>query len=63
MPARRLPAANLPAHLIAGPADWVDWLEFHRVTAPGVWLRLAENNAPISSVGYPAAIAVALSYG
>lgn len=54
---------DLPILLFEKPGDWAAWLEEHRATAPGLWLRLAKKAADLQSISYAEALEVALCYG
>lgn len=44
-------------------AAWERWLEAEHARSSGVWLRIAKKGAERPSVGYAAALEVALCYG
>ena len=46
-----------------GPADWDAWLRAHHATSRGVWLRIAKQGAPTTSITHPEALDVALCHG
>lgn len=65
MPARTSgESGGEPAVLdIRDPAEWEDWLQRNHETAPHVWLRIPNKNAPEPGIGYATAVEIALCFG
>src|SRR5689334_21286733 len=42
---------------------WSEWLEAHHASSRGVWLKIAKKGSSAKSLGYPAALEVALAWG
>jgi uncharacterized protein YdeI (YjbR/CyaY-like superfamily) len=54
---------GLPVISFARAEDWERWLQEHRESAPGLWLKLAKKEAQIASVTYAQAVELALCFG
>jgi uncharacterized protein YdeI (YjbR/CyaY-like superfamily) len=54
---------ELPTIAFASRTAWQAWLAKHHDTSSGVWLKIAKKDRRISTVSYPDALDVALSYG
>lgn len=54
---------NLPILPFASAAEWLEWLDEHHDSSPGLWLKIAKKASGIPSVTYAEALAVALQYG
>jgi uncharacterized protein YdeI (YjbR/CyaY-like superfamily) len=48
---------------LRAPGNWEDWLQHHHETAPDVWLRLLNKNAPEPGIAYGTAFEIALCFG
>lgn len=54
---------GLPQILFASAAEWEGWLEDNHAASPGVWIKIAKQDADIESVRYPEVLESALCYG
>ncbi len=56
-------ATELEVLQCASEGDWEDWLGAHHAGSPGVWLKIAKRGSATATVGYAAALDVALCHG
>ena len=54
---------EIPIVPFADQAAWIEWLDKHHTTSPGIWIRIAKKGSGIPSVSHPEALDVALCYG
>jgi uncharacterized protein YdeI (YjbR/CyaY-like superfamily) len=59
----KLPAAQAPTMAFATLKAWDTWLAKHHASSRGVWLQLAKKGSGATSVTYPEALTVALTWG
>jgi uncharacterized protein YdeI (YjbR/CyaY-like superfamily) len=54
---------HLPVLQFADLAAWQRWLERHDSDSPGVWLKIAKQTSPTTTVTHPEALEVAICHG
>jgi uncharacterized protein YdeI (YjbR/CyaY-like superfamily) len=54
---------DLPVIAFPDADEWDQWLAKSHATAPGLWMKIAKKSAPSPTLGYAAALDVALTWG
>lgn len=55
--------SDLPILLYDDADAWAQWLDAHHATSAGVWLKFAKRGSGATSVGFDAAVEIALCFG
>jgi uncharacterized protein YdeI (YjbR/CyaY-like superfamily) len=54
---------DLPILSFSTLAEWEKWLDSEHETAPGLWLKIAKNGSPSTTISYQQALLLALCFG